>query len=157
MKTELATRHLTGRCPTLPLLAALAVAILLSAGCGNGDPFQYVRITGKVTYEDGSPIPVDGMVATFVPIGGALDEKTHIRPGMTTIDRATGDFHAVSSHAFNDGLPPGKYKVTLLGLAHSPLPASLVPLEYSDPARTPLEVDTASLPFLLKVRKPVGR
>ena len=33
-------------------------------------------------------------------------------------------------------------------------PASLVPPEYVDPARTPLEVDTANQPFELKVRKP---
>ena len=48
----------------------------------------------------------------------------------------------------------GKHKVTIAGRGRQPLPAEVVPPEYADPAKTPLEVDTAKLPFGLKVHKP---
>ena len=73
---------------------------------------------------------------------------------MTTVEPATGEFHEVTSHKFNDGLVRGKHKVTLTDESHKPLPARVVPPEYSDPATTPLEVDTDQQPFVLKVRKP---
>jgi hypothetical protein len=138
------------------LVAALfaACCLMLPAGCGARDPFGYVQVSGRVTYDDGSLIPVDGLLLTFIPQGGELDPKTYPRPGMTTVERATGEFHLVTSHKFGDGLVRGKHKVTLAMGAHVALPPSVVPPEYYDPATTPLEVDTASLPFVLKVRKP---
>ena len=83
-----------------------------------------------------------------------MDPKTHPLRGVAVVDGATGEFHAATSHRHNDGLVPGKHKVVLVGISSSPLPSSLVPPEYCDPAKTPLEVDTAHQPFVLKVRKP---
>ena len=134
-------------------LTAAALCLLLLAGCGVKEPFGYVQVSGKVTYEDGSPIPADGIVLTFYPQGGALDSKTNPRPGMANLDRA-GEFHAASSHLPNDGLVRGRHKVTVLAKDRTPLPARVVPPEYSDPFKTPLEVDTAHLPLELKIRKP---
>ncbi|NLF07487.1 MAG: hypothetical protein GX594_05840 [Pirellulaceae bacterium] len=135
-----------------PTIAALC--LLLLAGCGNGDPFAYVRVSGKVTYEDGTLIPVPGIVLKFYPQSGELDAKTHPRPGMTKIDAKTGEFSDITSHHLNDGLVRGKHKVVLLAGDYQPLPPNLVPPEYSDPFKTPLEVDTADLSFHIRVRKP---
>ena len=147
-------RLLTCRRLRLFIIYHSAFLILVLAGCGSGDPFKYVQVSGKVTYEDGSLIPIDGMALTFYPQGGALDAKTRPRPGMTTVDRATGEFHSVTSHMPGDGLVPGKYKATLLEGNRMPLPADIVPPEYGDPFKTPLEVDTANVPFHLEIRKP---
>jgi hypothetical protein len=139
---------------TVAALGATCCLLLLT-GCGSGDPFAYVQVSGKVTYEDGSPIPADQLVLTFIPQGGSLDAKTHPRPGVATVDRATGEFRDVTSHKVNDGLVRGKHKVTLSGANHSQLKATVVPPEYADPDKTPLMVDTADQPFVLKVRKPM--
>jgi hypothetical protein len=133
---------------------AVICCLLFLAGCGSGDPFGYVQVSGKVIYEDGSRIPVDQLVLTFIPQSGPLDAKTYPRPGVAMVDPATGEFHNVTSHKVNDGLVRGKHKVTLAGANNSPLRPSVVPPEYADPDTTPLEVDTANQPFVLKVRKP---
>ena len=135
-------------------VAALWITLMLLAGCRSNDPFSYVQVSGKITYDDGSLIPADSMVLAFIPQGGSLDAKTHPRPGRTTVDRATGEFHAVTSHTINDGLPRGKYKVVVWGGNYAPLPPTIAAPEYGDPFKTPLEVDTARQPFVLKVRKP---
>lgn len=129
---------------------ASVLCLLMLAGCGSGDPFNYVQVSGKVTFEDGSLIPADPLVLTFYPQSAPLDEKTHPRMGTAVVDKATGTFSSATSHKAGDGLVRGKHKVTLPSSA-SPL---VVSAEYTDPATTPLEVDTADLPFKLQVRKP---
>ncbi len=134
-------------------LALLSLVVLL-AGCGSGDPFSYIPVSGKVTYDDGSLIQYEGVKLTFIPQTAPLTPNTFPRPGIATLDPATGEFHEVTSHTFNDGLVQGKHKVTLSTVSRSPLPPSVVPREYADPEKTPLLVDTAEQPFDLKVRKP---
>lgn len=127
---------------------------LLLGGC-SGDPFAYVQVAGKVTYDDGTPIPAEPLVLTFFPQAAALDAKTFPRPGMGVADPQTGEFKSITSHKAGDGLVRGKHKVTLTNLGRAPLPASVVPPEYADPATTPLEVDTAvPASFTLTVHKP---
>jgi hypothetical protein len=134
-------------------LSCLIVGLLLS-GCGQkADPFSYVRVSGKVCYEDGTPLPVEVRV-TFYPQGGSIDSKTHPRPGRTTTDKTTGALGVVTSNRYNDGLVPGRHKVTLLTPQNQLLPAKIAAPEYGSPDKTPLEVDTAKLPFEIKVRKP---
>lgn len=133
---------------------AFVVGMLSTAGCGSGDPFSYVPVSGKVTYEDGTPIPVKDLMVKFMPQGNAINESTHPRPGVAMVDPKTGDFTEVTSHKPGDGLVKGKHKVTLADSANQPLPATVIPREYGSLANTPLEVDTNDLPFLLRVRKP---
>ena len=136
-----------------PLLLLVCLLPALP-GCGPKDPFSYVHISGKITYDDGTLIPVKDLELTFLPQSGALDPKTHPLPGVAAVNAATGEFHAATSHRYNDGLVRGKHKVVLGGVSSMPLPPNLVPPEYCNPAKTPLEVDTARQPFVLKVRKP---
>jgi hypothetical protein len=65
----------------------------------------------------------------------------------------TGAILEVTSRKYNDGLVRGRHKITI-SRGGRPLPLNLVPPEYFDRATTPLEVDTATQPLLLKVRKP---
>jgi len=132
----------------------VAAGILVSAGCGSSDPFDYVQVSGKVTYEDGTRIPAETAVRTFYPQSGELDAKTHPKTGMAAVRKKDGTIAEVSSHKAGDGLVPGEHKVTLTDLNGAPLPENLVPPEYADPETTPLQIDTADTPFHLKVRKP---
>lgn len=138
--------------PCVRLLAVLCLAAL--SGCGRHEPFQYVKVSGKVCYIDGSLIPADPLVLTFYPQDNSPKGKDCPRPGMATVDTATGRFTSVTSHMVGDGLARGKHKVTLSTPGPVPLSATVVPPEYGDMNRTPLVVDTAESPFELKVPKP---
>jgi hypothetical protein len=60
---------------------ASAVAALLLAGCGGtGNPFDSVPVSGKVTYEDGSVIPVQGMKVYFHCLEPPKDGMPNIFP-----------------------------------------------------------------------------
>lgn len=124
------------------------------SGCGSGDPFKYVKVSGKIAYEDGTLIPLDGMFLNFHSQTPPIDAKTHPRIGTTLVQKSDGTFSSVTSHRANDGLIRGKHKVTLTTATQAPLSNSVVPSEYADPEKTPLEVDTDQQPFVLKVRKP---
>jgi len=126
----------------------------LSSGCGTRDPFRYVPVSGVITYEDGTLIPADEMMLLFFPQSAPLNERTHPRPGMAYVDKATGRFEKATSHKLGDGLVRGRHKVTIVNMVRAPFPPEIVPPEYADPATTPLEVDTADAPFHIKIRKP---
>jgi hypothetical protein len=132
----------------LPLIAVLAAL----AGCGPSDPFDYVKVSGKVTYEDGSPIP-GGLEVEFVPLAEPVDPKTHPRPGFATMND-DGTFDSVTSYKYGDGLVRGRHKVAVRSFSDDLNSTGAVPEEYTNPQTSPLEVDTADAPFHLKVPKP---
>jgi hypothetical protein len=141
-------------------LLSCAVAILMLAGCGPSEPFSHVQVSGKVTYEDGTPIPAHHLRVIFVPQTPPVDKKTHPKFGTADIYKdknPDGSFTWVTSHLPGDGLVVGKHKVQLdpKDENDNPLP-KLVPPEVLDPKTTPLEIDTAVQPFVIKVKKPAG-
>lgn len=128
--------------------------LITCCGCSSADPFAYVQVSGKVTYEDGSPIPADSIRLTFVPQSKSLDEKTHARPGVAEVSVADGSFSVVTSRKHGDGVVPGRHKITVVALDATQTPTDAVSGEYAAEATTPLEVDTANQPFNLLVPKP---
>ena len=138
------------------LLAAAGGLMALLPGC-NKDPFAYVPVSGKVTYDDGSKIPQD-IELRFLAQSPSLDSKTYPRAGTALVNKETGEYKSVTSHHVGDGLTPGKHAVTVLGHRGRPLPADVVPPEYASYDKTPLVVDTADKEtFNLKIRKPTKK
>ena len=128
------------------------------SGCGSGNPYSYVKVTGKVTYADGSKIPAPRVHLTFIAENPpVIDEKTFAKNGSTDVTSADGTFDYVTSKDYGDGLLPGKHKVMVQALddREQPLDA-LIPLKYRDKGTTPIEVDTANLPLVILVDKPVA-
>ena len=124
------------------------------AGCGSGSPFEYVKVSGSVRYDDGSPIPANGMELRFSALDAPKQENAFPRPAIARINE-NGQFDCVTSYKYGDGLIPGRHKVAIdLGTAPNPKP--VVPKEYTSVATTPLEVDTKDAPFEIKVPKPKG-
>lgn len=122
------------------------------AGCGSGSPFKYVKVSGSIRYEDGSPIPPNGIELRFSPLDAPKRENVFPRPAVARINE-NGEFDCVTSYKYGDGLIPGRHKVAIdLGSAANPKP--VVPKEYTSIATTPLEVDTQNAPFEIKVPKP---
>jgi hypothetical protein len=128
----------------------------LLIGCASGSPFEYEKVSGKITYEDGTPIPGGGLRLRFISQDAAPVDQAYPRPAFANVD-AQGVFDYATSYKHGDGLIPGKHKVSLerdSDLNSQPA----VPKEYLSINTTPLIVDTADAPFKIKVPKsPAGR
>lgn len=85
-------------------LVALSLTIGLLSGCGDGRP-SLVPVSGKVTINGA---PVEGALIGFEPDG--IDGYS--RPSAATTD-SSGNF-VVGTYDKADGMPAGKYKVTVV-------------------------------------------
>ena len=130
----------------------LVLAACCSLGCGSSSPFDYIPVSGKITYDDGTPIPASGIRLGFRAIDAKPVGDAYPRPAEAVVD-AQGNFGSATSYKPNDGLVPGKHKVTI-AYATDAKGKLLVAKEYTDGATTPLVVDTASLPLDIKVPRP---
>lgn len=127
----------------------------LALGCGSGSPYSYVKTAGKVSYDDGTPIPSGSLRLQFAAQDAPAVEGAHPRPAIANVN-AQGEFDCVTSYKYGDGLIRGKHKVAIEQAADSK-GKPLVPKEYTSMASTPLLVDTDTLPFDIRVPKPKGR
>ena len=78
---------------------AMVASVLIATGCDNRP--SRVPVSGQVTI-DGEPLEFGSI--TFYATGGG-------RPGGASL--AEGGSYSVTMHDPNDGLPPGKYTVTV--------------------------------------------
>lgn len=130
----------------------LGTAACLLGGCGSDLPFgAMMPIEGTITYEDGTPIP--GVYLQFIPQTPPLDAKTYPRPGVAQVD-ADGTIVLVSSYKYRDGIVSGKHKVMVKSQDGAGVPTGAVDKKYGSARTTPLVVDTANMPFQIKVEKP---
>jgi hypothetical protein len=128
----------------------LLILCLACVGCGSSSPFDYVEASGQVTYDDGTPIP--GVEVLFSAQDAPQVEGAHPRPALAQTD-AEGNFNCVTSYKYCDGLIPGRHKVTIRQVKDNQ-GRSLIPVDYTNVATTPIEVDTENVPFEIKVPKP---
>jgi hypothetical protein len=127
--------------------------ICLATGCGSSGPFDYEKVSGKITYEDGTPIP-GATRLQFIAQDAPAVEGASPRPAVANVN-AQGEFDAVTSYKYGDGLIPGKHKVAIEA-GGDPTKRVPVPKEYLSPSTTPLIVNTAEAPFDIKVPKPAA-
>jgi hypothetical protein len=134
---------------------AVSLTCCFVIGCGSGGPFEYEKVSGKLTYEDGTPIPGGGLRLRFIAQDAPQVENAFPRPAFADVD-AQGEFPNVTSYKYGDGLIPGKHKVAI-EKEGPPDARPAVPKEYLSISTTPLTVDTANAPFHIKVPKPKGK
>ena len=104
------------------------LCLLMLTGC-DGERPKLVMVTGKVLHKD-QPLTAGNI--TFHPDGGNSYQKD--KPSSQL--QLDGSF-TIKTFPFGDGVPPGKYKVTL-----APELASRIKMpKYSDPAKTPWSVE----------------
>jgi hypothetical protein len=133
----------------------LAVLIGALVGCGSGKPWDLVPVSGKITYEDGSLIPVNSMNLYFASQVPPADPKTFPRQGSVGVNIAEGTFQNPTTYKDQDGLIAGKHKVVVAAYDSGGRDLSpKVPREYASIATTPLEIDTADSPLEIKIRRP---
>ncbi len=139
------------------VLPIVLVAPLLG-GCGSGDPYGVIPVSGTVKYDDGSLIEAAQILITFIPQAEPVDSKTFPRPGITEANTADGTFDNLCTYGYGDGVILGEHKVTIKALDANEGYTQAMPLEYIDVATTPLTVTVASgsTTFDFKIPKPKG-
>jgi hypothetical protein len=130
----------------------LGALIALVNGCnGSGNPFDSVPVTGKVTYEDGTLIPVPGMKIFFHCLEPPK-EGMHPRPATAGV-AADGTFKDVTTYKYADGLVLGQHKVSLVCEEGGKLTPK-IPRDYALPAKTPLRVQVTEYGQHLEINVP---
>jgi hypothetical protein len=135
----------------LPLVATGTLSVLLGGCSGTGSPFDSVPVTGKVTYEDGSPIPAQGIKVYFHCLEEPIDGM-HPRPATVGVG-SDGTFSDVTTYKYADGLVLGEHKVSLVCLEGGKLTPK-IPKEYAVPATTPLRVEVTEAGQFLEIKVP---
>ena len=128
------------------LLAAACI------GCGDDNPFDYIPVSGRLSYDDGTPIPASGIRLGFSVQGVEPRDGKYPLPGEALVD-AQGNFSQVTTYRPGDGLIPGMHRVSI-HYATDGKGKLLIPKDYSHPSTSPLVVDTANLPLEIKVPRP---
>jgi hypothetical protein len=132
----------------------VAAVALCTFGCSRTQPYDIVRVSGTVKYEDGSLIPAERIMLKFEPEAAPMDAKTHPRMGFALVNVADGSFDSATTHKPADGLVKGKHKVLVVVYTKDGKTAAVIPKEYEHPTTTPVEIDTANQPIEIKVQKP---
>jgi len=96
----------------LAVCAAAVVVIWTMSGCGgSSDPFEIVPVSGKVTYEDGTPMPVGRLTVVFTPHAQPIEANAFPRQAQAEVNVADGTFASATTHKFGDGLILGHHSV----------------------------------------------
>ncbi len=141
--------------PPIGLVATtLLVLTLVMTGCGPSKPFPMTQVTGTVTYDDGTLIPGDRIVVTFVPQTPPVDKKTYPRSGNAVVDTKTGKFDIVTTSKYGDGLIRGKHKVFVVSVDKKDRQLPVVPFPYFSGKDTPIEIDTEESPLKIEIPRP---
>lgn len=134
------------------LLAAATVLGILASGCGPSGP-KRLQVHGKVTF-NGAPPRADGSVY-FSPVQAAKGFPA--RGGYGTFVAGDGSY-VVGSVKPDDGLMPGRYRVTIECFQQPPIGGSpgksLVPAGYVAPELDIKADDAGPNQFDLDVRPP---
>ena len=98
---------------TMRALACLSVATVFwgMSGCGGSDPYKAVPVSGKVTFEDGTPIPVGRMTVVFTSLTPPVEKNVIPRPAQAEVKVADGTFSEATTHRLGDGLILGRHTV----------------------------------------------
>lgn len=121
---------------------------------GAVDPFVLVSASGRVIYEDGSPLP-QGLIVTFMPQGDA-GSSSGLRAGVAPVAANTGAF-STRLRLPRDLKAPYKLRVAIVGNSLRPADPKIVPDGYADLATTALVVETRGSGIEIKIPKPTGQ
>jgi len=143
---------------TVAGLVAGVLFVVGLAGCGGGPSFKMLPASGKVTYADGSLIPADRIVVTFVPETPAVSGKDEAGSARGEVNTQDGTFEGLTTRKGFDGVVPGKHKVTVVALKNDTV-SNAVPESYQNVATTSLTAEVAAgkaNQFEFKIDKPAA-
>ena len=131
-------------------VALLGAVLAGVAGCGDDNPFDMVKVDGKVTYEDGSLIKATEITILFTPQRDSVKSIDGKQPRSATavVNVADGTFSEASSNEFGDGLVVGKHNAIVYIIKSE----GATQLEVS-PTKSEIEVGSGKTHFEFKIEK----
>lgn len=147
-------------------LFVLGLFVVSAIGCGGGNPYGTAQISGKVTYEDGTPFSwaneaeQKAVTLYFYPQADPKDPKTYPRYGSTQL-APDGTFANATTYEYADGVIRGKCKVVVKPTkSGQDVPEKeikklkLIDLSFTNADKTPLEFEiTPNAVLDIKVKK----
>lgn len=134
-------------------LLGILLAFTLAVGCGSNQLQDYVPVSGKVTYEDGSLIDAQYITVTFLPLATTADPERPLRPSMAEVNVADGTFAGATTRTPDDGIMTGKHRVVIKACDELMNLVPGFPRKYADEADSPLEADSSNSPFHFLVER----
>lgn len=139
-----------------PLRVAASVAVLIvtarllvAGGIGHiaSEPYKALPVTGKVTFEDGTPMPVGRMTVVFTSQTPPVEKNIIPRPAQAEVKVADGTFSEATTHRPGDGLILGRHTVEAFSYdgKGNRVPLAIYPTE--------IEVSKNSTVFEFKVKR----
>ena len=111
-----------------------------TSGCGGGNPYKTVPVSGKVTFDDGSLIEAPELTILFKPQVKNVDAKTYARDGSATVKVSDGTFSCATTYDYGDGLIPGEHKVAVQPMKDGVPARGIVPDRYLDVETSPIVI-----------------
>lgn len=139
------------------LLTSLIVISLLCvtiAGCGSKNAYKTVRRSGTIKYDDGTLIPATRIELKFYSQAERISQKTGPKWGVCEVDVADGSISIISTYDWDDGIIPGKHKVSAMAMDAKNVPTDAIPKECHTVTTTPLEIDTDDGDITIVIPKP---
>jgi hypothetical protein len=98
-------------------------------------------VSGKLTYDDGSPVPGARIQVVFLPLVPEGQTSPRDKPSIADISPETGEFKFTSTYEEGDGATVGLHRIMLTVLGPDGKLNGAVPRVFSDPKTTPLKIE----------------
>ena len=147
-------RYLRLACVGLLALIVMRVGVAVPSLLGAGDKhgFSYPQVDGRVLYEDGDKIPLQGLSLQFLASADGGEAARAESIGSAVVDQKSGAFSCMLR------LLPSQtkqvLKVTLALNSGAPPPSDLIPTIYADPKTTPLDLHPRGGTVAFRIKKP---
>lgn len=122
----------------------------------QGSRYRTYDLYGSVAYADGDKIPVDMMLVKLFPVTRSGTTSHIATPVTARVDTHTGRFQAKWKGSKGASRNLHLWKAVVVSGDQRAFADDVVPGEYGDAERTPLEVDVTRSPLELRLRRPSG-
>jgi len=122
---------------TLALLLGAIVAHCMAAPTSPA----LAPVSGKVTYEDGGPVPGARIQIVFLPLVPEGQTSDRDRPSIADVDVETGEFKFTSTYEEKDGTTVGMHRVMVTVLGPDGELNGAVSRVFSNPKTSPLKIE----------------
>jgi len=144
----MASPHGSIRLPQILVLAlALVCGSLLAHGIADskedgaqGPKPKMAPVSGKLTYDDETPIPGARIQIVFIPLEPEGKAGNRDKPSLTDVDPDKGTFEFTSTYEEGDGATVGMHRVMITVLDADGNLNGAIPEVFANPQLTPLKI-----------------
>jgi hypothetical protein len=98
-------------------------------------------VSGKLTYDDGSPVPGHRIQIVFIPLVPEGQSSNRDRPSIADVNAEDGTFKVASTYEEGDGATVGMHRIMVTVLGLDGKLSDAIPRVFADPRTTPLKIE----------------